>query len=61
MTHEHQSEMDTRRTMEEVFKAWLYDGALNYEERTRLYLCARDIMQDERRGWPYHFQRDDDE
>lgn len=49
---------DTRRTMEEVFRAWLYDEALDFEERARLVMCANEIHLCEQRGWPYHFQRD---
>jgi hypothetical protein len=52
--------LDTRRTMEEVFRAWLYDEALDYEERARLMQCALDITSDDAKGWPYHFQRDDE-
>lgn len=52
---------DTRRTMEEVFKAWLYDEPLDFEERARLVMCANEIHKCEQRGWPYHFQRDDKE
>lgn len=49
---------DTRRTMEEVFRAWLYDEALDFEERARLVMCANEIQLCEQRGWPYHFERD---
>lgn len=45
---------DTRRTMEAVFRAWLYREPLTTEERYRLMVCARDIERDAVTSWPHH-------
>jgi hypothetical protein len=45
---------DNRRTMEEVFRAWLYREPLTAEERYRLMHCARDIERDAATSWPHH-------
>lgn len=53
----HDDTPDTRRSIETVFKMWLYDKALFPEEKRRLADCAREILENVRDDWR---QYDDD-